>query len=125
MRELERDDLPSPLSVPLILVGGGRVGGSLAAAAERAGIDSILCPHDDAVEFARGAAVLLCVPDDAIASMAARLAPQGPTLIGHASGATTLDALGPVAEAGAGAFSLHPLQTFADGETPVAGTPAA
>ena len=36
MRELERDDLPSPLSdTPLCLVGRGRVGRSLATAAER------------------------------------------------------------------------------------------
>lgn len=36
MRELERDDLPSPLSAtPLCVVGRGRVGRSLATAAER------------------------------------------------------------------------------------------
>ena len=36
MRELERDSLPSPLSaMPLCVVGRGRVGRSLATAAER------------------------------------------------------------------------------------------
>jgi hypothetical protein len=36
MRELERDDFPSPLSAtPLCVVGRGRVGRSLATAAER------------------------------------------------------------------------------------------
>jgi predicted short-subunit dehydrogenase-like oxidoreductase (DUF2520 family) len=69
--------------------------------------------------------VLLCVPDDAIGAAAARIAGTTPSLVGHVSGATTLDALGPAAERGAGTFSIHPLQTFADGETPVEGTPAA
>jgi predicted short-subunit dehydrogenase-like oxidoreductase (DUF2520 family) len=45
--------------------------------------------------------------------------------VGHVSGATTLAALAPATERGASAFSLHPLQTFPDGETPVDGTPAA
>jgi predicted short-subunit dehydrogenase-like oxidoreductase (DUF2520 family) len=126
MRELERDDLPSPLSAAaLVVVGRGRVGRSLAAAAERAGIEVGLVSQDDAVDIPPGAAVLLCVPDDAIASAAERFARHAPALIGHVSGATTLDALAPAAARGARAFSLHPLQTFADGNTTVGGTPAA
>jgi predicted short-subunit dehydrogenase-like oxidoreductase (DUF2520 family) len=127
MRELERDDLPSPLSATtLVVVGRGRVGRSLAAAAERAGIEVTLVSHDDAFgSIPGGAAVLLCVPDDAIAAVAKKLAPAGPSLMGHVSGAMTLDALASAAERGAGTFSLHPLQTFADGETTVEGTPAA
>ena len=53
------------------------------------------------------------------------LAPAEPSLVGHVSGATTLDALAAATEHGAATFSLHPLQTFAHGETPVEGTPAA
>ncbi len=60
-----------------------------------------------------------------ITATAQRLAPVAPSLVGHVSGATTLDALAPAAERGAATFSLHPLQTFADGETPVEGMPAA
>jgi predicted short-subunit dehydrogenase-like oxidoreductase (DUF2520 family) len=127
MRELERDSLPSPLSAtPLVVVGRGRVGRSLTTAAEAAGIDVRLASHDVAAEASsRNAAVLLCVPDQAIGEICARLAPAAPSLVGHVSGATTLDALSPAIERGAAGFSLHPLQTFADAATPVEGTPAA
>jgi predicted short-subunit dehydrogenase-like oxidoreductase (DUF2520 family) len=126
MRELERDDIPSPLSTPLTVVGRGRVGCSLAAAADRAGAQVSLVSHEEAAEsIPVGAAVLLCVPDDQIAATAERLAGTAPSHVGHTSGATTLDALAAAAERGAATFSLHPLQTFADGETPVEGTPAA
>ncbi len=127
MRELERDDLPSPLNAasPLVVVGRGRVGRSLAAAAERAEIEVELISHEDAAgSLPGGSAVLLCVPDDAIEGAAEQLA-AGPSLVGHVSGASTLDALAAATSGGAAAFSLHPLQTFADGETPIEGTPAA
>jgi predicted short-subunit dehydrogenase-like oxidoreductase (DUF2520 family) len=127
MRELERDSLPSPLSAaPLAVVGRGRVGRSLARAAEVAGIEVRLAGHDDVVESSRGAgAILICVPDDAIASVCSRIGTDVPPLVGHVSGANTLGALASAIEHGAAAFSLHPLQTFADGETAVEGTPAA
>lgn len=126
MRELERDDLPSPLSAtPLIVVGRGRVGRSLSAAAGLVGITVTLVSNEDVESVGEGAAVLLCVPDDAIVPTAERFAAARPSLIGHVSGGTTLDALAAAAERGAGAFSLHPLQTFADGEGTVEGTPAA
>jgi predicted short-subunit dehydrogenase-like oxidoreductase (DUF2520 family) len=126
MRELERDDIPSPLTTPLNVVGRGRVGRSLAVSAERAGAQVSLVSHDEAAEnIPEGTAVLLCVPDERIPAMAEELADAGPSLLGHTSGATTLDALAAAAERGAATFSLHPLQTFADGETPVEGTPAA
>src|SRR5512145_671544 len=50
--------------------------------------------------------VLLCVPDRAIAEVAAGIEP-GPWLA-HVSGATTLDALSPHERR----FAVHPLQTF-------------
>jgi predicted short-subunit dehydrogenase-like oxidoreductase (DUF2520 family) len=62
--------------------------------------------------------VLLCVPDQEIAAAAALIAP-GP-LVGHCSGATQLDALGPHE-----AFSLHPLMTVAGPATTFAGAGAA
>jgi predicted short-subunit dehydrogenase-like oxidoreductase (DUF2520 family) len=127
MRELERDPLPSPLSAgPLVVVGRGRVGQSLTKAAEIAGIDVRLAAGDEAPDACAGAgAILLCVPDDAIETLCARIAPVAPPLVGHVSGATTLDALSATSHHGAVTFSLHPLQTFADGETPLDGTPAA
>jgi predicted short-subunit dehydrogenase-like oxidoreductase (DUF2520 family) len=127
MRELERDSLPSSLSAgPLVVVGRGRVGGSLSKAAELAGINVQLTTSDEAADCCAGAAaVLLCVPDDAIAEVCGRIAPAAPPLVGHVSGASTLDVLSAAAERGAATFSLHPLQTFADGDTPVDGTPAA
>ncbi|HKH23401.1 MAG TPA: DUF2520 domain-containing protein, partial [Solirubrobacterales bacterium] len=124
MRELERDDLPSPLNAALVIVGRGRVGRSLAAAAESAGVEVKLAASDELTQC-RGAAVLLCVPDEAIAKVAARVAAEDPALVGHVSGATTLEALAAAADRGASTFSLHPLQTFPDGESPIEGTPAA
>jgi predicted short-subunit dehydrogenase-like oxidoreductase (DUF2520 family) len=125
MRELERDDLPTPLSAtPLVVAGRGRVGASIAAAAELAGLEVRLVSHDQVAETAAGEAVLLCVPDSAIAAVAAEI-PEGPAFVGHVSGAGTLNLLAGAAAKGARTFSLHPLQTFADGETSVQGTPAA
>jgi predicted short-subunit dehydrogenase-like oxidoreductase (DUF2520 family) len=123
MRELERDPFPSPLNAPLAVVGRGRVGRSLCRAAELAGLDVRLAGREDAAEACRGAgAALLCVPDEAIGAAAERIASDAPPLVGHVSGATTLD---PLSAAAGTAFSIHPLQTFPDGDTPVEGTPAA
>jgi predicted short-subunit dehydrogenase-like oxidoreductase (DUF2520 family) len=129
MRELERDSLPSPnVSAPLAIVGRGRVGRSLAAAAERAGLEVRLAAGAELPGAAEGArVVLLCVPDAAIPALAGALAAsrdgaEAP-LVGHVSGATTLEAVGPGLDGAA--FSIHPLQTFTDGETPVEGTPCA
>jgi predicted short-subunit dehydrogenase-like oxidoreductase (DUF2520 family) len=126
MRELERDSLPTPLNTsPLVVVGRGRVGGSLARAAELAGLEVRLVAHTATAEgYAGAGAVLLCVPDEAIV-LAANEVPEGPAFVGHVSGAATLNLLAEASARGARAFSLHPLQTFADGKTPVEGTPAA
>jgi predicted short-subunit dehydrogenase-like oxidoreductase (DUF2520 family) len=125
MRELERDDLPSHLSATnLVVVGRGRAGGSIARAAELAGLDVRLVSRDEAAGAGPGTTVLLCVPDQAIARVAAEI-PEGPAFVGHVSGAGTLNLLAEAAAKGARTFSLHPLQTFADGETSVDGTPAA
>src|SRR5262245_22097422 len=126
MRELERDDLPSPLSgATLAVVGRGRVGGSIATAAEVAGIEVRRAGRDDLLEACRGAtAVLLCVPDAEIAATASEV-PEGPAFVGHVSGAGTLNLLADAAARGARAFSIHPLQTFADDSTPTEGVPAA
>jgi predicted short-subunit dehydrogenase-like oxidoreductase (DUF2520 family) len=129
MRELERDLTPQPTpEAPIVIVGRGRVGRSLAAAAGTAGIPARLTATDEATDASAGAtAVLLCVPDEAIeaACVAVTAADPLPPLVGHVSGAGTLTALEPAFAAGAATFSLHPLQTFPDGATAIEGTPAA
>jgi predicted short-subunit dehydrogenase-like oxidoreductase (DUF2520 family) len=123
MRELERDLVHNPTPrAPIVIVGRGRVGASLATAAEQAGLPVRLTSTAEAAEAsAIAAAAILCVPDDAIAPTAASLAANPPPLVGHVSGASTLGALEATTRAGASAFSIHPLQTFADGSTPVTG----
>jgi predicted short-subunit dehydrogenase-like oxidoreductase (DUF2520 family) len=125
MRELERDFVHTPTErAPILIVGRGRVGSSLATAARDAGVHVRLVSTAEAPAAARGAtAALLCVPDTAIAEAAAGLAQAPPPLVGHVSGATTLAPLG--AANAAGRFSLHPLQTFPGDETSVAGAPCA
>jgi hypothetical protein len=85
----------------IAIVGAGRLGTALAAAL---GAPAPLgrgfrVPPEAGI-------VLLCVPDGEIAA-AARAVPPGP-LVGHCSGATTLQ---PILAAGHEAFSLHPLMT--------------
>jgi len=134
MRELERD-LPNAAApdaddwlLPLAVIGPGRAGRSIATAAELVGVPAELAGRDQALEACRRAQVaLLCVPDAAIADACATIAPAVPPLrfAGHLSGATTLDALAPARDRGAGTFSLHPLQTIPDGGTDLTGAPCA
>ena len=128
MRELERD-LVHPSDSTIAIVGSGRAGSSLALAAKNAGLDARLAGRDDALEACRGAdAALLCVPDDTITEACQRCATLGdetPTLVGHVSGASTLSVLDAANRAGSATFSMHPLQTFPDGTTSVAGMPCA
>jgi predicted short-subunit dehydrogenase-like oxidoreductase (DUF2520 family) len=79
------------------VIGRGRVGATLAARLVERGL---------AVGSERAELVLLCVPDSAIAGVAAAIRP-GPW-IAHVSGATPLAALDPHVRR----FGLHPLQTF-------------
>jgi predicted short-subunit dehydrogenase-like oxidoreductase (DUF2520 family) len=104
MRELERDrSSDTPACARLAIVGRGRMGSALAGALRDAGYD-IDGPMVRGADGAGADAVLLCVPDAQIAVAAAAIAP-GP-LVGHCSGATTLDPLAPHER-----FSLHPLMT--------------
>lgn len=99
--------LIKPVSPPreldsIAVVGRGRLGCAIGAAL---GIEPL----------GRGATpsascVLLCVPDGEIASAARAVAP-GP-LVGHCSGATSLQ---PLEAAGHEAFSVHPLMTVPAG----------
>ena len=134
MRELERDlpDAAAPRAddwlPPLSVVGAGKAGRSIAAAAELAGVPAELADREGALEACRRAEVaLLCVPDTAITGACATIAAAVPPLcfVGHVSGATTLDALAPARERGAETFSLHPLQTILDGSADLTGAPGA
>lgn len=133
MRELERDPPvdstdPSEHIPSLAIVGAGRVGGAIAAAARSAGLEARLAGRDDALEACRGAgAALLCVPDDAIGEAADAVAEAIPPLrlVGHTSGATGLDALAPARRRGAATYSIHPVQTVPDAGADLTAAPAA
>jgi predicted short-subunit dehydrogenase-like oxidoreductase (DUF2520 family) len=132
VRELEHE-LPTVAvregaSPALAIVGAGRVGGSLEAAARKASLDVRLAGRDNAVDACREAEVaLLAVPDTAIAEVSEAVAAAVPPLrlVGHTSGATGLDALSACARAGAATFSIHPLQTVPDAATDLTAAPCA
>ena len=86
----------------IAIVGRGRLGTALSAALRAAGrpVEGPLGRG----ERPTADAVLLCVPDAAIAEVAATI-PPGP-LLGHTSGATPLSVLGERER-----FGLHPLMT--------------
>jgi predicted short-subunit dehydrogenase-like oxidoreductase (DUF2520 family) len=79
------------------VIGTGRVGSAVTARLVERGV----AVRADGAEL-----VLLCVPDAALAEVAATVAP-GPW-VAHVSGATPLAALAPHERR----FSVHPLQTF-------------
>jgi predicted short-subunit dehydrogenase-like oxidoreductase (DUF2520 family) len=79
------------------VIGAGRVGSAVTARLRERGVEVSADEPD---------LVLLCVPDAAIADIAASIEP-GPWLA-HVSGATPLAALAPHERR----FSVHPLQTF-------------
>jgi predicted short-subunit dehydrogenase-like oxidoreductase (DUF2520 family) len=131
LRELDRPHTsPAPETAlpPICLIGRGRVGGALQAAAERAGLRCRLAGRDDALSAAREAEIaLLCVPDAEIPGACEALAEATPPLrfVGHVSGAGTLGALAAASAAGASAFSIPPLQTVPDAGASLQGAPAA
>ena len=106
MRELDRiasESTPERCAI----VGAGRLGHALAAALRDAGID-VEGPLGRGAR-PRAEVVLLTVPDAEIRA-AAEATPAA--LIGHCSGATTLEPLGSGRR-----FSLHPLMTVPEGGT--------
>ena len=138
------DDAESVHTAPVALVGAGAVGTALArrlvacghsvrailsrdpasanALAERVGAsvgatEWTALPSDIRL-------VMICVPDDALPTVAEALAavnhPWADTLVGDTSGARTAGALAPLQRKGATTLSFHPLQTFAPDTPPEA-----
>lgn len=99
------------------MVGNGRMGNAVVNALRTAGVP-VSGPHGRAYAGIGDAAVLLCVPDDAIAVAASTIVP-GP-LIAHCSGASTLSVLGDRR-----GFSVHPLMTVTSQGADFAGVWAA
>ena len=104
----------------LAIIGNGRLGRALSRALRAAGhpVDG---PLGRCADPGPSDVVLLCVPDGEIGAAASALPPAEGRLVGHVSGATTLEPL-----AGHEAFSLHPLMTVpGEGEAVFAGAGAA
>lgn len=102
------------------------MGGSMARAARSDGLDVVIQGRGFDPDGLSGDEVLICVPDDSIPEVAARVGEADPParLVGHTSGATDLEAIAPAAPS-EGLFSIHPLQTVPDSETSLEGAPAA
>jgi predicted short-subunit dehydrogenase-like oxidoreductase (DUF2520 family) len=77
-----------------------------------------LYPGTRAEAVAKGALLILAVPDDAVTAVAADLAAEGSVgadhTVLHLSGLLDREALAPLVRTGAALGSFHPLQTIAD-----------
>ena len=95
----------------ITVVGAGRAGTSFTLALRRAGHEVAVVHHD---EIALGSPefVLLCVPDDEIAAIAARIAPSDDFVVAHVAGSRNLDVL----ETHRRVASMHPLTVLPTGE---------
>lgn len=136
------DDAAVETAPPVAVVGAGAVGTALARRLASSGYD-VRAVLSRTLSAARalgdrvGASVasdewaalpeevrlvMICVPDDAIPSVAEALSrgahPWDRTVVGHTSGARPAAALRPLARAGAKTLSFHPLQTFSEHTPP-------
>jgi predicted short-subunit dehydrogenase-like oxidoreductase (DUF2520 family) len=101
----------------IAVVGAGRVGSAIAAALRASGAE-VQGPLGRGATGAGASIVLLAVPDAEIGAAAAALATEG--LVGHFSGATSLDPLAPHE-----ALSIHPLLAITGPEASFRDVPAA
>lgn len=107
-------------SIPVGIIGAGRLGVTLAAGLSKAGSRVAAVTNGRRVSGTGGAVrvaelsdlVFLAVPDAAIAEVCAAIRWEPRHLVVHCSGAVGLEALGPAVNAGATTGCLHPLQTF-------------
>jgi predicted short-subunit dehydrogenase-like oxidoreductase (DUF2520 family) len=93
------------------IVGAGRAGSSFAFALRQVGHVVEVIHHDDVSSIGDPALVILCVPDDAIAGVAAAIAPRDDRVVAHVAGSRNLDVLAPHRRVG----SLHPLMALPTG----------
>jgi predicted short-subunit dehydrogenase-like oxidoreductase (DUF2520 family) len=97
------------------LVGPGRAGRAFARSWTEAGgsIATVIGRGPRESSYAACDIVVLAVPDDAVAAVAAELAPRLPCRLAlHLSGAFGSEVLAPFARAGAAVASLHPVRPF-------------
>lgn len=99
-----------PMNV--VIFGRGRLGGSLFRALRRSGHRVRLAPGQSRLGTSDLDAVLLCVPDRAVATTTLRLARPGirVAVVAHCAGALDLGPLEPLRALGSDVGSLHPLQ---------------
>jgi predicted short-subunit dehydrogenase-like oxidoreductase (DUF2520 family) len=97
----------------IVIIGSGRAGTSFATAFRRVSFTTTLLHHDqvdligDDVDV-----VMLCVPDDALASVASQVPVSDHRVVVHVAGSRTLEELAPHPRVA----SMHPLTTLlADG----------
>jgi predicted short-subunit dehydrogenase-like oxidoreductase (DUF2520 family) len=112
----------------IAIVGAGKAGRSIAAAAREAGLRVALFGRErEQGALSRADVVLICTGDAEIEAVAGDVATEVPphAIVGHVSGATPLAALSSAVGACAGGFSLHPLQTIPAAGTPLTGVPCA
>jgi predicted short-subunit dehydrogenase-like oxidoreductase (DUF2520 family) len=95
----------------IVIIGAGRAGMSLTGAFRQVGYDVTVCHHDELHTVPSADAIILCVPDDAIATIAARL-PRTDAVVMHVAGSRTLDALSGHERVA----SMHPLVALPNGD---------
>jgi predicted short-subunit dehydrogenase-like oxidoreductase (DUF2520 family) len=105
--------------ITIAIVGRGRMGTALSRSLRATG-HRVVGPLGRDAGPSGVDGVLLCVPDAEIGRAAAAIEPREGLLVGHCSGATTLEPLGAHE-----AFSVHPLMTVADENANFAGAGAA
>lgn len=91
----------------LVIVGAGRCGLSLSRASQDVGHEVTVRHHDELAELPDVDAVVLCVPDDHIATVAASL-PTTNAVVMHVAGSRGLDVLAPHSRVA----SVHPLMAL-------------
>jgi predicted short-subunit dehydrogenase-like oxidoreductase (DUF2520 family) len=96
----------------IVIVGAGRAGTSFEQALRSAGHSVRLVHHDEASTITGADLVLLCVPDDAIAEVAATITASDDVVVAHAAGSRTLSELSTHRRVA----SIHPLVVLSSTE---------
>ena len=96
----------------IVIVGAGRAGTSFDTALRRAGHRVRLVHHDEAPTVTDADLVLLCVPDDSVAEVAASINVRDDVVVAHCAGSRTLDELSTHVRVA----SIHPLAVLSTTE---------